>query len=360
MKIGIIGLPSSGKSTLFQTISKAYVKESDVKKNAGNQTVVKVPDERLTKLIDMFKPKKDNYAVIEFAEISDLQIGDSGSVKFTTAFLDKVKTTDALLQVVHLFDDPSSPHPEGSLDVLRDINMMESEFILSDMAIIESRIDRMKKNFQKSGAAINPKELSLLERCLVALEHSTPLRNLEYDKDEIKILRGYQLLSVKPVLVVLNLSETDVHTYEEILAKVRSMYNSKQINVDIFFGKIELEIAELQPEEAKSFMREYGIKESTLSRLIRNAYDLLGLQSFFTVGEDECRAWTIKKGMTAQEAAGVIHTDFYDKFIRAEVVHYDHFVEHGSFAKCKEKGVWRLEGKEYIVNDGDIISVRHS
>jgi hypothetical protein len=360
MKIGIIGLPSSGKSTLFQTISKAYIKESNIKKNNSNQTVVKVPDDRLTSLIDIFKPKKENYAVIDFVEISDLQNGDSGSVKFTTAFLDKVKTTDALLQVVRLFDDPAVPHPEGNLDVLRDISMMESEFILSDMALIESRVDRMKKNFQKSGAAINPKELSLLERCLVALENSTPLRNLEYDREEIKILRGYQLLSVKPVLVVLNLSETDVHTYEEILTRVRSIYNSKQINVDIFFGKIEMEIAELLPEEAKSFMLEYGIQESTISRLIRNAYDLLGLQSFFTVGEDECRAWTIKKGMSAQEAAAVIHTDFYDNFIRAEVVHYDHFVEHGSFAKCKEKGVWRLEGKEYIVNDGDIISVRHS
>ncbi len=360
MKIGIIGLPSSGKSTLFQTISKAYIKESDIRKNTGTQTVVKVPDERLTNLIELFKPKKENYAVIEFVEISELQSGESGSVKFTTTFLDKVKTTDALLQVVRLFDDPAVPHPEGKLDVLRDINMMESEFILSDMAIIESRIERMKKNFQKSGAAINPKELTLLERCLTALENSTPLRNLEYDREEIKILRGYQLLSVKPVLVVLNLSETDVNTYEEVLAKVRNIYNSKQINVEIFFGKIEMEIAELPAEEARSFMLEYGIQESTLSRLIRNAYDLLGLQSFFTVGEDECRAWTIRKGMTAQEAASVIHSDFYDKFIRAEVVHYDHFVELGSFAKCKEKGVWRLEGKDYVVKDGDIISVRHS
>ncbi|MDI6804231.1 MAG: redox-regulated ATPase YchF [Bacteroidota bacterium] len=360
MKIGIIGLPSSGKSTLFQTISKAYIKESDIKKNAGNQTIVKVPDERLTSLIDFFKPKKENYAVIEFAEISDLQNGESGSVKFTTSFLDKVKTTDTLLQVVRLFDDPAVPHPEGSLDVLRDISMMESEFILTDMALIESRIDRMKKNFQKSGAAFNPKELSLLERCLTALENSTPLRNLEYDKEETKILRGYQLLSQKPVLVVLNLSETDVNTHQEILTKVRSIYSSKQINVDIFFGKIEMEIAELPSEEAKSFMLEYGISESTLSRLIRNSYELLGLQSFFTVGDDECRAWTIKKGMTAQEAASVIHSDFFDKFIRAEVVHYNHFIEHGSFAKCKERGVWRLEGKEYIVKDGDIISVRHS
>ena len=360
MKIGIVGLPTSGKSTLFQTISKAYIKESDVKKNVGNQTVVKVPDERLTKLIDMFKPKKENYAVIEFVEISDLQIGDSGSVKFTTAFLDKVKTTDALLQVVRLFDDPAIPHPEGSLDVLRDIGMMESEFLLSDMALIEARVDRIKKNFQKSGAVFSQKELSLLERCLTALENSNPLRNLEYDREEIKILRGYQLLSVKPVLIVLNLSEADVHTYEEVLTKVRTKYNSSQINVDIFFGKIEMEIAELPPEEAISFMQEYGIKESTLSRLIRNAYNLLGLQSFFTVGEDECRAWTIKKSMNAQEAASVIHTDFYDKFIRAEVAHCDDFFEHGSFAKCKEKGLWRLEGKEYIVKDGDIISFRHS
>lgn len=360
MKIGIIGLPSSGKSTLFQTINKAYVKDTEDRKNGNNQSVIRVPDQRLSRLIELFSPKKENFAVIEFAEIDELQNGDSGSVKFTPKFLDKVKTTDALLQVVRLFEDDSIPHPEGNLDVLRDINMMESEFILSDMALIESRIDRIKKNFKKSGAAFNPKELSVLERCLTALENSTPIRNLEFDREEIKILRGYQLLSVKPVLLVLNLSEGAVHTQEEVSANVRSIFNSKQINVDVFFGKIEMEIAELAPDEARSFMLEYGITESTLSRLIRNSYDLLGLQSFFTVGEDECRAWTIKKGMTAQEAASVIHSDFYDNFIRAEVVHYDHFVENGSFAKCKEKGVWRLEGKEYIVKDGDIVSVRHS
>jgi ribosome-binding ATPase len=360
MKIGIIGLPSSGKSTLFQTISKAYTKESDVKKNTANQTVVKVPDERLTKLIDLFKPKKENHAVIEFVEISDLQSGESSSVKFTTSFLDKVKTTDALLHVVRLFDDPSVPHPEGSLDVLRDISLMEGEFLLSDLALIESRIDRIKKNFQKSGAAFSQKELSLLERCYASLENSIPLRNLEYDREEVKILRGYQLLSVKPILIVLNLSEADVHNYESVLTKVREAYSSTQIIVDVFFGRIEVEISELPDEEAKSFMLEYGIHESTLSRLIRNSYNLLGLQSFFTVGEDECRAWTIKKGMNAQEAASVIHTDFYDKFIRAEVVHCDEYFECGSFAKCKEKGVWRLEGKEYIVKDGDIISFRHS
>ena len=201
----------------------------------------------------------------------------------------------------------------------------------------------------------------MLEKCRQNLEKEKPLREVDFTKEESAILKTYQLLSLKPLLIALNFDETQLKTYQDIVTLVKSKKEGKHTKVVSFFGKIEMELSELQEDEAKAFMNEYGIKESALDALIREAYALLGLQSFFTVGEDECRAWTMKKGMTAQEAAGVIHTDFVNKFIRAEVVHYDHFIaQGGSFAKAKETGHWRLEGKEYLVADGDIMSIRHS
>jgi ribosome-binding ATPase YchF (GTP1/OBG family) len=203
------------------------------------------------------------------------------------------------------------------------------------------------------------KEKEYIQRWSEALQNETPLRDLDMSEDEMRYARNYQPLSAKPLLIALNLDENDIKKSDEIVESVRSKFSGKNVKIEPFFAKIEIELSQLSPDEKEMFMGEYGLTESALSRLIRSAYDLLGLQSFFTVGEDECRAWTIKKGMTAQEAAGVIHTDFYNKFIRAEVVGYHDFIECGSFAKCKEKGHFRLEGKEYIVKDGDILHVRH-
>jgi ribosome-binding ATPase len=244
--------------------------------------------------------------------------------------------------------------------MMRDINSFETEFIISDLALLESRLEKIKKQILKTQDELLKRELPLLEKCYEALQEEKPLRSIHLTKDELKLLKTYQLLTVKPMLIALNLDESqgkDIEKYMDTLLKAKVDRNTKVI---YFFGKIEQEMSELSDEDASVFMEEYGIKESALDSLIRESYDLLGLQSFFTVGEDECRAWTIRKGMTAQEAAGEIHTDFYNKFIRAEVVHYDDFMNTGSFAKAKETGVWRLEGKEYIVKDGDIISVRHS
>lgn len=360
MQIGIVGLPYSGKSTLFQTITKTFLDPSGLTKSEAHQAVIKIPDARLDKLTEMFNPKKKVYATIEVVDVVGLQKGDSGTTQFTGNFLAKVKTNDALVQVVRLFENETVPHPDGSINMMRDINSFETEFIISDMALIEKRLENVKKQIMKTTDDKLKRELPVLEKCLDLLQGEKPLRDHNFNKDEMMILKTYQLLSIKPMLIALNFDETQIGETEKYLnelVKTRVGHNTRALS---FFGKIEMEMTELSEEDAKAFMADYGIKESALDSLIRESYDLLGLQSFFTVGEDECRAWTIRKGMNAQEAAGEIHTDFFKKFIRAEVVSYDDYVELGSFQKAKEAGKWRLEGKEYVVKDGDIISVRHS
>jgi len=360
MQIGIVGLPLSGKTTLFQTLTKTHLDPSTIAKGETHQAVIKVPDERLDKLYDIFKPKRKVNATIEIVDVVGLQKGETGSPQFTNNFLSKVKTNDALVQVVRLFENEFAPHPFGSIDMMRDINTFETEFIVSDLSIVENRLDKIKKQIQKTQDENLKKEIPVLEKCLEYLNKEIPLRDADLTKDEIRILRAYQLLTLKPMLIALNLDESLINKEDEFFNILIKKKLSKNTRVLAFYGKIEMELSELSDEEAKEFMKEYGIKESALTKLIREAYDLLGLQSFFTVGEDEVRAWTIRKGMNAQEAAGEIHTDFYNKFIRAEVVHYDDFIKYGSFAKAKEFGAWRLEGKEYIVKDGDILTIRHN
>jgi len=361
MQIGIVGLPFSGKSTLFQTITKTHLDPSVLSRAEAHQAIVKVPDARLDELTSLFSPKRTIHATIEFVDVVGLKKGESGSTQFTTNFLASVKTNDALVQVVRLFANDAVPHPDGTIDGARDISSFETEFILSDLAVIETRIERIKKQVQKTGDEQGKRELPVLEKCHQALESENPLREIDLTREELHVLKTYQLLSIKPMLIALNFDEGQREASREIVQRIAGLKSGKQTRVVSFFGKIEMELSELAEEEALVFMDEYGIKESALDTLIREAYALLGLQSFFTVGEDECRAWTIRKGMTAQEAAGVIHSDFFNKFIRAEVVPYEHFIaQGGSFAKAKEAGHWRLEGKEFIVNDGDIINIRHS
>lgn len=360
MQIGIVGLPYSGKSTLFQTITKTHLDPSELARAEAHQAIIKVPDSRLDKLAEIFQPKKKTNAAIEFVDLIGLQKGDSDSAKFTGNFLSKVKTNDALIQVVRLFENNIALHSNGSIDIMRDIETFETEFMISDLAIIEKRIENLKKQILKFQDDQLQKELSVLEKCFNNLNEDKPLRYVGLAKEELRLLKSYQLLTIKPMLIAMNMHESQMNNVEhfmEMLMKKKIGHNTKAI---AFYGKIEMELSELSDDEAEVFMEDYGITESALSRLISEAYNLLGLQSFFTVGEDECRAWTIKKGMTAQEAAGEIHSDFYKKFIRAEVVHYEDFINYGSFAKVKDNGAWRLEGKDYIVKDGDIIAVRHS
>jgi len=359
MQIGIVGLPQSGKSTLFQTITKTHLDPSAMSRVETHQAIIKVPDERLDILTGIFNPKKKTNATIEVLDVVGLQKGDSGSTQFTSNFLSKVKNNDALIQVVRLFKSDIVPHPDGSVNMIRDIDSFETEFIISDLTIIEKRIETVKKQVQKTNDDKLKRELPLLEKCYQILQEEKPLRDAHLSNDEMKILNSFQLLSIKPMLIALNLDESQVNESTKYLDELTKKKLSTHTKALCFFGKIEQELSELSNKEAQVFMNEYGIKESALNSIIREAYDLLGLQSFFTCGEQECRAWTIKKGSTAQDAAGEIHTDFYNKFIRAETVGYDDFISAGTFAKAKENGTWRLEGKEYVVKDGDLLIIRH-
>ncbi|MBN1446870.1 MAG: redox-regulated ATPase YchF, partial [Bacteroidetes bacterium] len=258
-----------------------------------------------------------------------------------------------------LFDDPLYPHPEGGVDAARDIEILETEFLLSDMAMVENRIDKLRKQVQKVQDDRLKHELAILERFKEALDQEVPLRTLDIDKQDAQLVKGFQFLTQKPLLVVLNLEEDKVAEAESIVKEFQERFADKGITVDAFFGKIEMELAQMEDEDAAEFMKDYGIEESALTRIIRSAYDMLGLISFLTFGDDECRAWMIRRDTNAQEAAGAIHTDLMNRFIRAEVVHFEDFVEYGSIAACKESGHWRLEGKEYVVQDGDMLTIRH-
>lgn len=361
MQIGIVGFPYSGKSTLFQTITNTHLDNSAFGKNETHRAVIKVPDQRLDMLSEIFSPTNTTNAKIELVDVVGLKKGDSGSAQFTGNFLSSVKTNDALLQVVRLFENDIVPHPSGYIDMLRDIQSFEMEFIISDMSILENRVERINKQIQKSGDDGLGLELSVLEKSYNILQNEIPLREADLSNEDLIILKNYSLLTLKPMLIALNLDETQFDDEEIYAESVHKKKGGKNTKILSFFGKIEMEMSELSDSDSELFMNEYGIKESALHRLIRESYDLLGLQSFFTVGEDECRAWTVTKGMTAQEAAGVIHSDFVNRFIRAEVVAYDDFIEYGgSFTRVKENGFWRLEGKDYIVKEGDILTIRHS
>ena len=359
MQIAVVGLPYAGKTTLFQTITNTYIDSNAFQKKDENKAIVKVPDKRLDKLSEMFNPKKTVYASLEIVDIAGQQKIE-GKSPFSENFLAKVKNNDALLHVVRGFEDDTFPHPNGNINLLRDINTLETEFILSDMTIFETRIERLNKQLQKLSTDEAKKEFAIINNWLESLQTNIPLRNLAFNNDEKRFLKIFQPLTAKPLLIALNLDETKVKDSDKIVEDIKNKVVSKNLKISAFFAKIEMELGQLPVEEAETFMEDYGIKESALDRLIADSYSLLGLQSFFTVGEDECRAWTIRQGDTAQEAAAVIHSDFYNTFIRAETVSYDDFISNGSFAKCKEKGVFRLEGKEYIVKNGDILSIRHS
>ena len=361
MQLGIVGLPFSGKTTLFQAVTKTHLDPALSGKADAHLGIAKVPDERLDRCSALFHPKSTVNATIEFVDVAGLKKGASGTTQFTTSFLSAVKSNDALIQVVRLFANDAVPHPDGSIDPLRDVATFETEFILGDMTVLEARIEKIHRQIGRPNDEPLKKELPVLEKCLALLQAEKPLRNEALSPEELQILKTYQLLSIKPMLIALSLDESQQPVMEEEVGRIAAAKAGLGTRVAAFFGKIDMEMSELSGDDARVFMAEYGILESALDTLIREAYALLGLQSFLTVGEDECRAWTIRAGMTAQEAAGVIHTDFIKNFIRAEVVHYDDFIAAGgSFAKAKEAGHWRLEGKGYVVKDGDILNIRHS
>jgi GTP-binding protein YchF len=355
----LIGYPSTGKSTLFQLMTSA----KDAPRGKGDTAIgiSKVPDARLDRLTAMFNPKKRVPATIEFTDI--VAPGRSGAA----ALVDVAgyKNADALVHVVRAFRDASVPHPAGSVDPARDAQAMEDELILADLGVVERRLERMEKDLKKHKSAELEKERDLLGTCKAALENGQPLRAMRLTGEDLRRLRGFQLLSAKPLLVVINLDEADagaaVSVEQAAAATGLTTFLAREGTRAVpLCAKIELEIAALEPADADAFLRDMGLAESGLDRVIRASYDLLGYMSFFTVGDDECRAWSIRRGTIALDAAGEIHSDIQRGFIRAEVVGYEPFIASGSLAASRDKGELRLEGKDYVVKDGDIINFRHA
>ena len=360
LRAGLIGFPASGKTALFQLLTSAREAPRTGGKSEANVGVSRVPDERLDALTALFNPRKHVPATVEFADIA----GVGGAKTGAAALLDVApfRNADALLHVVRMFRDPSVPHPSGSIDPARDVRAMEDEIVLADLGVVERRLERLEKDLKKGGSAELKKEHEILVRCREALEQGKPLRALSLSPDDAKRLRGFQFLSAKPSLIVLNLDEADLPNADEAvkLAKIESFLAGAATRAVPICAKIELEIAQLEPEDAAAFMADLGLHESGLDRVIRASYDLLGYISFFTVGEDENRAWSIPRNTPAVVAAGEIHTDISRGFIRAEVVRYEHLLARKTLAACREHGELRLEGKEYIVQDGDVINFRHA
>ncbi len=356
MEVGIVGLPVSGKTTLFSTLTgQAGEASHGSGKIEVHRGIVKVPDERLDQLTAVFNPKKQVNATIEYIEVGGLESESGQSKGFDPQFLQVLKNTDALCVVIRGFENEYYPHPAGSIDIARDVSIVESEFLLSDLAIVENRIERLKKQIKKMKDDLGLKELDLLKRCQEYLETESPLREMTFGDDEALMLRGFQFLTFKPLVFVVNINESDITKAAELIRQVPEKPN---VSVVAMCAKAEQEISQLDAEDREIFMEDLGITESALNKLIRISFELLGLISFFTVGEDECRAWTIKDGTNAQRAAGVIHSDLERGFIRAEVVHYHDFMQYKSLSNCRDHGLLRLEGKNYMVKDGDIMNIR--
>jgi GTP-binding protein YchF len=320
--------------------------------------IARVPEPRLEKLAEIYHPKKVTYATVEYVDVGGM-VKDRAK---DSAVLAPLREVDALAHVLRVFDDPAVAHPAGSIDPLRDAESLDLELMLTDLDQIARRIERVEKDLKKKKEPLLEQELALLQHCKTAIESEKPLRELDFHPDERKLITGFKFLSQRPMLYVLNLGDDEVGELETAverhkLAKLASRPNTAVVSV---CGRIEAELAELEPSEAAELLAAYGLKSSGLDRLIQATYHLLGLTSFFTAGEPEVRAWTIRRGTTAQKAAGVIHTDIERGFIRAEVVRCEDLLAAGSIAVARERGQLRLEGKEYIVQEGDVILFRHS
>jgi GTP-binding protein YchF len=350
MKLGIIGLPQSGKTTVFNALTHG---DQPVTMSGGrfevHTAVVDVPDPRVDELSHLFHPKKTTYAKVTYADIAGLEGSASGNI--AGQLLNQLSQMDGFIHVVRCFEDDSVPHSMSSVDPQRDIDVMEGEFLINDLIAVESKLERLAEELRRNSrdkGEVN-REILLFERLQTALSEDTPLRQVQLTPDEHKIISGYGFLSSKDLLIVLNLGEGQ--TAPEIEYPCQVCVVSLQ-------GQLEMEIAQLPLDDAQMFMQEYDISEPSLNRMIRSSYDLMKLQSFFTVGEDEVRAWTVRRGTIAPEAAGVIHSDLQKGFIRAEVIPYGDLLDLGGLSAARSKGKLRLEGKEYSLQDGDIMHVR--
>lgn len=355
MKTAIIGLPMVGKTSLFAILT-GVTQETRIGSTAVRMGVSRVPDARVDALAKLYEPPKISHATVEYLDVPAV----SKENLRDPAYLASLRVVDAFAHVLRLFDDQTVPHEHGSVDPLRDLDNVETELVISDLVVVEKRLERLEKERKKIKNPENDREAELLEKCKTMLEAGSPLRQMELDADEEKRIRGFQFLSQKPMLLVLNLGEGDATRLHEKEEEFRALLGVRpRTAVTAVCGKIEAELAELSAEEAKEYLNSYGLKESGLERLVSATYTLLGLMSFLTAGETEVRAWTIPIGSTAVKAAGAIHSDFEKKFIRAEVVNWKALVDMGGYPGLREKGMLRLEGKEYIVKDGDVLVIRH-
>ena len=352
MRLGIIGLPQAGKTTIFNALTRG---DQPTSMGGGrfevHTSVVDVPDPRVDILSDMFHPKKTIYAKVTFADIAGLD-GSSGQSGISGQLLNQLTQMDGFLLVVRAFADENVPHPAGSVNPQRDVETMTEEFLLNDLIAVERKLERLEEEKKKGAGrdkAIIQREKELFETLHAALSENKPLRELVLNAEDEKILSGFGFLSLKPLLIVPNLAEDQSAVEIEPGPGVATLP---------LRGKLEMEIAQLPPDEAAMFLAEYDLEESSLARMIHMAYQILGVQSFFTVGEDEVRAWTVRIGASAPEAAGAIHSDLQKGFIRAEVVAYEDLIALGGLAEARAKGKLRVEGKEYIVKDGEIVHIR--
>jgi len=354
MQTGIIGLPQVGKTTLFRILTKAHV---DAKSGqVAHVGVAKVPEPRLGELATLYDPKKITYATVQYVDLAGVQ------KERMRESLASLRDVDAIAHVIRVFDDPAVPHSEGSIDPLRDATNLDLELILSDHEQITKRLERVDKDLKKKRDPLLELEKAVLEKCKAHLEAEKPLRELELTPEERKPIGGFLFLSQRPMLYVLNLGDDEAAEMDKAIEKhkLAALQGRKNTAVVAVCGRLEGELAEMEEKEAAELLASYGLKEPGLNRLIRATYDLMGLISFFTAGEPEVRAWTIRKGATAVKAAGEIHSDIEKGFIRAEVVRCEDLLAAGSTAAAKEKAQVRLEGKEYVVQEGDVILFRHS
>ena len=358
LRAALIGLASSGKTALFQLMTSA--RDAPRSRSDVNIGISRVPDARLDTLTAMYNPGKRVPATVEFTDMTAPARAGAQALVDVAGY----KNADALVHVVRAFPDPSVAHPSGSVDPARDARAMEDELLLADLGVAERRLERIAKDLKKGRSTELERERDLVQRCRQSLEDGTPLRALELTGEDVKRLRGFQFLSAKPLLLVINLDEADVAGVGASVERAAGQTGltgflaHAATRALALCATIELEIAQLEGADVAAFLADIGLAESGLDRVIRASYDLLGYMSFFTVGEDECRAWSVALGTPAQAAAGEIHSDIQRGFIRAEVVAYDALISRGSMAVCRERGEVRLEGKEYIVQDGDIINFR--
>ncbi|HUN62601.1 MAG TPA: redox-regulated ATPase YchF [Candidatus Sulfotelmatobacter sp.] len=354
MQTGIIGLPQVGKTTLFRILTKAHVDAKGAQ--ATHVGVAKVPEPRLLELAKLYHPKKITYASVQYVDLPGVQ---KERMRESLATL---RDVDAIAHVIRVFEDPSVPHPEGSIDPLRDATNLDLELILSDHEQITKRLERVEKDLKKKKDPHLELEKGVLEKCKAHLEAEKPLRELELTPEERKPISGFLFLSQRPMLYVLNLGDEEAAEMGKAIEKhkLSALQGRPNTALVAVCGRLEAELAEMDEKEAAELLASYGLHEPGLNRLIRATYDLMGLFPFFTAGEPEVRAWTIRKGSTAVKAAGEIHSDIEKGFIRAEVVRCDDLLAAGSIAAAKEKAQVRLEGKDYIVQEGDVILFRHS